>query len=70
MAYNLKMLREAEMYIQSEKSDPFLRNRVYSHLRNGIATLDQSYSAAYEEVEETYGEHVVIVRKFTSRTRP
>lgn len=26
----------AERYIKSERSDPFVRNRVYSHIRNGI----------------------------------
>lgn len=29
-------LAAAERYIASERSDPFVRDRVYSHIRNGI----------------------------------
>ena len=37
IAEEKRMEREAaERYIKSERSDPFTRDRVYSHIRNGI----------------------------------
>lgn len=43
------MLMGAEEYIASEKSDPFVRDRVMSHMRNGIATRARGTPAEKDE---------------------
>lgn len=36
------VIEAAEEYIAFDKSDPFTRHRVYSHMRNGITTMNKS----------------------------
>jgi hypothetical protein len=61
-----KRLREAaERYIAADRTDPFARMRVYSHLRNGIATpmrglnpdaqLESYYDAERYSEKRAYG---------------
>ncbi|HEY6020877.1 MAG TPA: hypothetical protein VIY48_13550 [Candidatus Paceibacterota bacterium] len=49
------MIIEAEKYIDSDRSDPFLRSRVYNHINRGIAGPGD-YSAELGEGE--YGRKV------------
>lgn len=54
------MILGAEEYIAYDKSDPFTRARVYSHMRNGIATSMRATPARenkynYTEVKEKDG---------------
>lgn len=46
-------IADAEAYIASQKSDPFARARVYTHMRNGICGFtDNGQDAFYSATEE------------------
>lgn len=44
-----RMHQAAERWITYDKSDPFTRNRVYSHIANGIATPMRASRCAIEQ---------------------
>lgn len=53
---NKKHIEAAERFIAANKSDPFIRARVYTHMRNGIASFLQNGEDAFYHataVEET-----------------
>ena len=45
------MVAAAQAYALADRSDPFTLARCHAHLRNGVASIDATYSA--DTVEET-----------------
>lgn len=53
----VKILEGAERYIASEKSDPFVRDRVMSHIRDGHCnpTFDKGGNKVYHHYDAVEG---------------
>jgi hypothetical protein len=47
------LLREAALFIAADRSDPFLRNRVVTHINNGIAQPGDYTAEVREEDGKT-----------------
>lgn len=64
------MITGAEEWIAFDRSDPFTRNRVYSHMKNGVATthrgapahLDQ-YNYIDQDVKDRNGNGITMKQK-------
>lgn len=50
----------AERYIQSDRSDPFARNRVMSHLKSGLASVDKDGRPHYDATPMRVLKHLIL----------
>jgi hypothetical protein len=55
-----RRIEQAEAYIASQKSDPFARNRVYTHMRSGICGFTENGSDAFYSADEVRTEHGIV----------
>lgn len=52
-----KRIEDAEQFIAFNKSDPFCRNRVYAHMKSGIAGFTESGEDAFYTATPVKGEY-------------
>lgn len=52
----IRMTHGAQRYAEADRSDPFALHRAYSHIRNGVASVESYYDAEeYTEMRTIIG---------------